>query len=196
MTVIVDGTGTGNQGKIDLNNRLHTKAITDTEGSDANVTGRAFNINTGELTLTSANESAVLYYKNNEIQDYVVTAIAVGLGPSTGGASTDIPVIKVTRNPTGGTIVDDATAVDINSNRNYGSSLTLTADTYKGGTDKTFTGDTDHIIFYQGENGRLFAGIDTVLPKGTSMGITITPATSNTSMTCYAALIGYLRGEE
>lgn len=193
--IINDGTGTGNQAEVDGANRLRTRSVSISEQEHHTALGTSYNINTGELTLTSASESAVLYFKNNELTDYIVTAIAVGLGPSTGGASTDIPLIKVTRNPTGGTVVNDATAVDINSNRNFGSNNSLTVDAYKGGEGKTLTGDTDHLLFYQTSNGRLFATIDEVIPKGSSLGITITPQTSNTSMTCYAALIGYLEVE-
>ena len=84
MSILTDGTGTGCQAKIDCNNRLHTRSVTLSTTVDANYDGRAYNINTGELTLTSGNESAVLYFKNNETEDYVVDSIAVGLGPSTG----------------------------------------------------------------------------------------------------------------
>jgi hypothetical protein len=169
-------------------------AVQETEEIDANKLGKAYNINTGELTLTSANESGVLYFKNNEDNEYIVTGIAVGLGPSTGGASTDIPMVKIIRNPTAGTVISDATDVDINSNRNYGSAETLTADVYKGGEGKTLTGGVDHILFYQTANGRLFATITEIIPKGSTLGISITPQASNTSMTCYAAIIGFLNG--
>lgn len=193
--IIVDGTGTGNQAKIDTRNRLQVHSVNEPEGLDANRLGSAYNMNTGELTLTSANESAVLYFKNNESKDYIIEAIVVGLGPSTGGASTDIPIIKVIRNPTAGTIVDDASNVSINSNRNFGSSNTVSADVYKGAEAKTLTDGDDHLFFYQPANGRLFAAINEVIPKGKSLGVKITPQASNTSMTCYVALIGYLNQE-
>jgi hypothetical protein len=193
--IIVDGTGTGNQAKIDTRNRLQVHAVTEPEGLAANRLGSAYNMNTGELTLTSANESAVLYFKNNESKDYIMEAIAVGLGPSTGGASTDIPLIKIIRNPTAGTIVDDASNVSINTNRNFGSSNTVSADVYKGAEAKTLTDGDDHLFFYQPANGRLLAEINVVIPKGKSIGVKITPQASNTSMTCYVALIGYLDQE-
>lgn len=190
--IINDGTGTGNQARVDSVNRLRTRAVSISEAAHHTIVGRAYNINTGEMTLTSANESAVLYFKNNENSTFVVSAIAIGLGPSTGGASTDIPLVKVTRNPDAGTIISSPTNVDIVSNRNFGDTTSLTADVYKGGEGVTMTGDSDHILFYQGSNGRLFASIDAAIPKGSSLGIKITPQLSNTSMTCYAALIGYI----
>ena len=193
MTVIYDGAGTGKQARVDNKNRLDVHSSFYPEERDENLEGNAYNLNTGELTLTSANESAVMYFKNNESFDYVVVGIAVGLGPSTGGDSSDIPIIKIIRNPTAGTVVSDATAVDINSNRNFGSTNTLTAYVYKGGEGKTLTDGSDHLLFYQKSDGRLFATIEEVLPKGASIGVKVTPQTSNTSMKCYAALIGYLR---
>ncbi len=189
--MIKDGTGTGNLAKVDANNRLHVQSVVVGDASEANLQGDAYNINTGEITLTDANETPVLYLKNNETKDLIVSAIAIGLGPSTGGSG-GIPKISVERNPTAGTIVDNASAVSINSNRNYGSSKTLTSDAYKGATGNTMTNGTDHLLFYQSAGGRLYATIDEVLPNGKSIGITITPQSGNTSMTVYAAIICHL----
>ncbi len=192
MAIIEDGTGTGNNTRVDKNNRAHVRSVTTSENESANKAGRAYNINTGAITLTSGSESAIMYVKNNESTDLHVTSIAVGLGPSTGGDSSEIPTITVVRNPTAGTVVSDASAVSINSNRNYGSSDTLTADAYKGAEGKTLTNGTDHLLFFQAANGRLFATIDEVIPKGSSIGIKVDPQASNTSMKCYAALICHL----
>lgn len=194
MSIISDGTGTGKQARVDTLNRLEVHSTSFPESRDENSRGNAYNINTGELTLTSANASSVLYFKNNENYDYVIEAIAVGFGASTGGSG-DAPKIVVVRNPTTGTVVSDATNVDINSNRNYGSQTTLSANVYKGGEGKTLTNGDNHIIFYQAANGRLFGTIEEILPKGSSIGVTITPMSGNTSMKCYVALIGYLRKE-
>lgn len=191
--IICDGTGTGQQARVDSANRLDVHATQYPEARDENLSGNSYNLNTGEITLTSANESSVMYFKNNESSPYIITSLVVGLGPSTGGASTSIPKITVVRNPTAGTVIDDATDVSIRSNRNFGSSNTLTADVYKGAEGKTLTGGGDHLLFYQASGGRLFASIEEVLEKGNSIGIQITPQTSNTSMTCYVALVGYLR---
>jgi hypothetical protein len=193
MPIIEDGTGTGKQARVDSNNRLDTHATTIPESRDENLFGNAYNINPGLVTLTNANESAILHFKNQQLTDYVITAVVAGLGPSTGGASTSIPVIKVYRNPTGGTITVTPTDVDINSNRNYGSSNTLNALAYKGAQGATTTGGTEHLLFYQATNGRLFASIEEILPQGATLAVTVTPQTDNTSMTCYVALVGYLR---
>jgi hypothetical protein len=189
--MIRDGAGQGYLAKVNGNQRLYTNAITVSEDQQATKLGNSFNINSGIITLTDAADTPVLYVKNNEEQALHITAIAVGLGPSTGGSG-GIPKVTVIRQPTAGTIVDNATAVDINSNRNFGSSNSLTVDAYKGATGNTMTDGTDHLILFQTANGRLFATIDEILPKGSSIGIKIDPQASNTSMDVYAALICHL----
>lgn len=196
MSIIHDGTGTGQQAKVDANNRLHVQSVSVPAEWNANKNGTAFNLNTGVITLTDSVETPVMYVKNNNETDLHITAIAVGLGPSTGGSG-GIPKITVVRNPTTGSIIETTpTDIDINSNRNFGSSSTLTIDAYKGATGDTMTDGTDHIIFFQTSNGRLFATIDEVLPKGSSMGVKVDPQPSNTSQDVYAALICHLDDDE
>ena len=189
---IDSGTGESYSAKVDSENKLHTRTVSSTELQAEVRKGHAYNINTGEITLTNDTSTPVLYLKNNELNDLFVSGIIVGLNHSTGGSATDLCTVTVTRNPTGGTIVSNATAVDINSNRNYGSQNTLTADVYKGATGNTMTGDTDHIIAYNGDGGRLFLSIEEVLPKGSSIGIEVKAPSGNTSMACYAAIVCHL----
>ena len=129
--------------------------------------------------------------KNNESTDLHITAIAVGFGASAGGSG-DPNLITIIRNPSLGTIVSNATDVDINSNRNYGSTNVLSVDAYKGATGSTMTDGVDHILFYQGSSGRLFAPIEEQLPPTKSIGVKITPQSGNTSLNIYAALICHL----
>jgi hypothetical protein len=191
--VIEDGKGKGYKAEVNKDNRLLTRAVITDEEASANDQGQAYNVNSGVITLTSGSESSILYIKNTDAAKQIhISAIAIGFGPSTGGVATEIPKVTVIRNPTAGTVVSDATAVDINSNRNFGSSNTLAGDIYKGGEGKTLTDGEDHIIFFQGDNGRLFANIGEVLPNGASLGIKVNPQGSNTNLDCYAALIIHL----
>ena len=189
---IRDGTGGGNLAKVDDDNRVHTLSITEGVDRDANFRGEAYNLNTGTITLTNATETPVAYLKNNEAKDLVIDAIAVGVDDSTGGDAT-FTYIKVIRNPTAGTIVSSPTTADINSNRNYGSSKSLTVDWYKGATGDTMTDGEDHIIFGHNAGNRLFASIEEILPRGSTLGVKITPPPNNTSMTIYVALICHLQ---
>ncbi len=189
---IKNGAGTGHLLRVDANNRAHVQAVAVPAEWNANKNGKAYNINSGIINLGTANDTPVLYLKNNEDEDLHINAIAVGLGPSTGGLG-GIPKITIVRNPTS---VDFNTAADVVSNRNYGSSETLTADVYKGADGDTVTGGEDHIIIFQTANGRLFAPIDEIIPKGSKIVVKIDPQDSNTSMDVYVAFICHLDDAE
>lgn len=184
---IRDGSGTGNVTKVDANNRLHVSAETIPTNWNANREGNAYNVNTGIITLTDGVETPIMYLKNNEDWDLHVTAMAVGVGASSGGSGMN--QITVVRNPE---TIDFSTAVDISGNRNYGSANTLTVTAYKGATGDTMTDGDDHILFFQGYSGRLFATIDEVIPSGKTIGLKFDPAGANTSVDVYSALICHL----
>jgi hypothetical protein len=188
--MIEDGTGTGNRVKV-RGNRQFTHSITETEPVHSTENGDAYNINTGTIGLTSSTESSILYIQNNETQVLVIEALAVGVGSA--GTTTDVSVVKVVRNPTS---VSYSTAVDMNQNRNFGSSKTLTADAYKGAEGATSTGGNDAIQFFMGSGTRLFAPINLLLPKGSSMAINIDTNTSAGTTNVYAALVCYLKDPE
>lgn len=189
---IIDGTGTGRKTKVDNNNQLHTFAITEDEQRAASQLGNEYNINTGTIAYTGTGESSMLYLKNDEDDDYIITAIAIGLGTRS-VTVTDAANITVVKNPTGGDIISDATAVAINSNTNFGSSKTLKTTTlaYKGKDGGTITGGTDHLLFYM-TDGRLFANVNIEMPRGSSLAIKIDLNTSG-GANAYAAVIGYLK---
>jgi len=190
MSVIKDGTGNGKFAKVDSQNRIHTKSVTISEQTSRSLEGGGYNINTGLISLTSGNESAVMYMKYTGVTDFHVSAIAVGVG-KLGGTISDPALIKMYRNPTTGTIVDNAvTAGLLNENRNFGSAAALSATIYKGVEGDTFTDGDEIAMFYQNGNGRLFASIDFILTPQTTIGLSITPnATSGGDI--YAAFIGH-----
>ena len=178
---ILDGRGRGYLAEVDSDHRVHIYAITNTDEADANEEGRAFNINTGTVALTS--DTAILYFKYTGTTELNITAIAVGLGVDS-GSSTDIAAITVKRNPTS---ISAGSTVAINSNRNYGSSKALSCTATAGSDGATLTGGDDHLLLYQGFSGRLFASIDEVLTPDSSIGIEI--ALNGGSCNAYAALI-------
>lgn len=189
---IKDGTGTGNMAEVDARGHLHTFGVTRTEKNESAFDGDDYNLNTGKIALTGTAVNSLMYFKNDELEDFVVTALAVGMGTRS-ATVTDLAEIKVIRNPTGGDIISDATAVSINSNNNFGSSKTLKSTTlvYAGKTAGTISGGDDHLLLFMGD-GRLFAGLDMVVPKGSSLGVTIDLNTSG-GANVYCALIGYFR---
>ncbi len=193
--MIRDGSGKGNLAKVNANQRLYTRAVTQAEEVLANEAGRAFNLNTGIVTLTDSVDTPLIYIKNNEDENLVISAVAIGIGPSTGGTTlTDMTTATFIRNPTTGTVITDTpTNVPINSNRNYGSARTLTADVFLGATGDTMTDGDDHIFVFLGTSARAFIAINEILPKGSSFGIKINPLPGNSSQQMYVAVICYLR---
>lgn len=191
--IITDGKGTGYQAQVNTKGQLETCSVTLVQSSQASNDGDSYNINTGVMTLTSANKSAVLYVKNNETKPILIDALFYLVGNSTGG--TGDMLITVLRNPTTGTVVSDATAAEMAGvNRNFGSSKTLDADIYKGGEGKTLT-DGDKVIesiFNQVPTRAVISAGAIVLPKGSSIGIEVTPATLNTSLDVEFAISCYL----
>jgi hypothetical protein len=190
---ILDGKGTGTRAKVNANNELYTRSMTISEDWQATKIGNSYNINTGIIDLTDAAETPIIYIKNNEETDLHIITGVLGAWTSTGGTGTDgVPKLVYVKNPTAGTIISSPTNVDINSNRNYGSSNTLSVDAYKGATGDTMTDGTDHIILQIGTSGRTAISIDEVLSPGTSFGIKYTPQGSNTSQKLYFAVICHL----
>jgi len=154
-----------------------------TQLTDGTGTGSlAYNVNTGVVNLTSANKSAILYFKNTGINPIEIESLFYLIGNSTGG--TGDMLISVLRNPTAGTIVSTASDVEMNQNRNFASSNQLTANAYKGAEGNTFT-DGDKVIesIFNQSPSRAAISVGIIrLEKGNSIGIDITPGTSNTSL--------------
>lgn len=189
MSVTVkDGTGTGKLAKVGGDNRLHTESVTAAESLQAAKESDAYNINTGLISITG--DATLVYVKNNEDKDLIIEAIA--LGSFEGITHSDDPYITIVRNPTGGDLILDATAVSMNQNRNFGSANTLSVDAYKGKVSGTLTGGNDLAILQATPGSRSYYTINLVLEKGSSMGVKLTANASSGSANWYAALICYL----
>ena len=180
---ITDGGGKGYSAEVDSENRLRVFSISEQEVDNASSLGNSYNFNTGVINLTSDSKSAVLYIKNNGDPDLVLTHLSYSMGNSTGGTG-DV-LVTVLRNPTTGTIISNAVDMEVGGvNRNFGSSKSLTTDSYKGAEASTFTNGvkiTDTIINQAPIRVAIeLNGIS--IPKGSSIGIDITPATSNSNV--------------
>jgi hypothetical protein len=189
MAKIEDGTGLGFDARVDENNRFHVHAVGVTEVVHAAEQGLAFNINTGQISVTA--DATLVYLKNNETNDFVVEAIAIG---NDGGATYSTrPLITVVRNPTGGDLITDQTDVDMNQNRDFGSSRVFNSNAYKGKTGGTLTGGNDIAILQSTTGGRDFFTLGFVLTEGSSIGLSYTANISAGTSLIYVALVGYLR---
>ena len=74
---IDDGVGTGKRAKVDTNNDIRTHSKNVSQRDHACNSGDKFNINTGDVTMTDATVTSVLYIKNNEDSDLVITSLMV-----------------------------------------------------------------------------------------------------------------------
>lgn len=192
--IIENGAGDGKKLKVDANNRAHVLAVTEPEALEAAEIGNAYNLNTG-YTSYSAN-GTLIYMKNDEDKPFIIEAIAIGTGD--GITYSDRPYITLVRNPTGGDLISDATAVSMNQNRNFGSNKSLASTTlvYKGKSGGTLTGGDDIAILETAKGGRDFFSINFILAKGSSLGVKITNNISSGSANIYAAIIGHVQGVE
>lgn len=198
---IKDGS-TGNVSKVDLNRRLHTAAVTESQSDHACDTGieQKYNINTGDITLTSAAKTSVLYIKNTGDDDLVITALIYNLGATTSGTG-DVK-IDIIRNPTAGDIITNTNDVlvgpGVSANQNFGSSNTMSGLFYKGATGETaLSGGSVSISTRSASNtGRIFISLGAVvIPKGIALGVDYTPPTSNTSQIVQFAAACYVQSK-
>ena len=106
MIVIKDGAGTSNKAEVTANNRLKTTGVDLTITEAATESGDTYNINSALIPLTSTNESALFYIKNNEENDLLVDQIIINFRDYVG--TDGQPNLRIYRNPTGGSIVTNA----------------------------------------------------------------------------------------
>lgn len=182
--IIKDGTGSGNTAKVDENNRLSVKALILPEDLEASLIGCAFDVSSGQITLTNATCNSLLYILNNECGNLVVDAIFVDTGTSTGGSAAT-GQITWHLGPTGGTVVSELCDAQV-LNRQIGASCTLTANAYKAAAiSKTLTGGST-VSFPS--NGGLFTK-PFIIPKGQAFGISYQPPVGNSSQVVQVGLL-------
>lgn len=184
---IMDGTGSGRQAKVDSTNRLSTEAIILSEQLEAAKNGESYQIGSGVVTLTSANESAVLFVENNETKDLILTGVNITSGAMT-GSSANVFLAKIYLS---GTTLACGTSTSA-LNNNFGSSDTLCATIVAGQEGGTITNGVASGAFYIQNNEFFNTDIAWVLPKGSSVGVSVTPGASNTSFPVTVTLEGHL----
>lgn len=190
METIVDGTGKGYELKIDSTNRALTRCVTESAQIEAAQDGDSFQIGSGAVSLTSANESAVLYIKNNEDRDLQLTAVNITSTAMT-GSSANVFLAKVYLEGTGLSAGTSTSAL----NNNFGSNKTLDADITAGQEAATVTGGTASGAFYIPSETFFNTGIAWVIPRGITLALSVTPGASNTSMVVTVTLEAHLVAE-
>jgi hypothetical protein len=195
----------GNSGdiaKVDTNLRLFTASIEEEESNHACNSGieQKYNINTGDITLTDAVKTAVLYIENTGNDDLVITALIYNLGNTTSGTGDiKLEVLRSNAAMTGDIVTntnDCEVGPGVSANQNFGSTNTLTGKFYKGATSEgAISGGTVTISTRSAANtGRILISLGKVtLPKGSSLAVDYTPPASNSSQICQFAAAGYVR---
>ena len=181
-TIIQDGTGTGDRLRITPFNRLLAQSVTITEEDDAISRGEGYQIASGPVSFTSSTASSILYTKNDDDRDFVIDRCVLILGSAVGAGTTDDWTFQVLRNPTAGTLIDNAVAAGI-SNSNHGSANIPTGLNYKGVQGDTLTDGTGAAQPIKQSIDRIILPLGRRLPKGTSIGFKLTPPAGSTSAT-------------
>jgi hypothetical protein len=193
MSIIRDGTGSGDAAKVNSDNKLETVAISTDVQQNASLDRRLFRISSPVLTLTGTGNSSILYVRNDDPNNnLIVPALIVSVGGST-GASADALVTGIGRaNITGGTIVSSAQAaslIPLNLNVTTAPAITV----YYGGEGFTSTYPLD-IPSYQGYH----QNVNDILPffitvnPGNNFVISFTPPAGNTSLDVQVSVRAYL----
>ena len=171
---IRDGTGTGSQARVNIDNQLVTRATAVNQHTKSAVDGNYYEAFTGLVTLTDANETGIIYFQNGEDNIIIIDKVFFDFWDSTGG--TGGGTLKYYKNPTvtGGTTI---TPVNTNMAQNdflqgtYLKSLT------------TMTGGTPWYFGYFAAGSSIIVEEEKItVPKGYSFGISVTAPTGNTSM--------------
>ena len=192
-TTIMDGTGGNYRAKVSSDNKLLTESVTETIYREAVEDARAFNINNYDKTLSAVTgDQAVLYIKNTSASKSLeLVNLFGGFWNFTAGTE-GIFKVKVWANPTGGTLLSDASSIEV-GNRSAGSLSTFTTDIQVYGATaggKTFgTLPVTPTVFLSQGSGRLFVSIDLAIPAGQSYGITVD--TSGGDASYYIGFAGY-----
>ncbi len=184
---IKDGTGTGNEQRVDSNNRSHVQSASLDVAVIELLKGNAYDISTGgPITLTDATDSALLYIKNNGDNRLIVNTLFIDSSDSTGGSGTGTLTWHL--NPNAGTLIDEAIEGQKVS-RHIGLPFNISVDAFKAaGVGKTLTGGDD-ISFPLPAGVGIPFGKPFVIPKGQSFGVRYQPPAGNTSMTIQVGLL-------
>jgi len=176
---ILDGTGRNIKAKVSVDNRLYTQSVNRSEREEQSLVGEAYIIGTGFVNLTTSGTSAVLYFKNNEDVDLVITRFLVGVKKSSGGTENFVTGI-IYKNPTS-MVSGTGNPLAIN-NVNFGSSNTVDADSEIGQQGALLAGGSAYLAIVAPTENLTAEDASTIIPKGSSIGVFITPPPGNTSV--------------
>jgi len=176
---IQDGTGTNNKVKVSSSNKLFTESIIRSEREEEALLGEAYIVGTGFVTLTSDTQSSVLYFKNNEDLDLILTKFIIGVRDSTNGGENHIRGIII-KNPT--SMSNGTTNNLVINNINFGSSNSINSDSEIGQEGASLNGGVTYFATVAPVEQLTSEDAATILPKGSSIGVNIIPPSGNTNL--------------
>ena len=181
---IKDGRGKGFLVAVNSDQQLITRATAVEQRLISTIDENYFEATTGQITLTDAAETGIIYILNSETLPLVIDRTFVDIWTSTDGSGAD-GTLKYYRNPTytgGSAIVPWIT--NFNSNKALDGTFLKSLSTIAG--DVWWTGyitDKSSIII---DEGRI------LIPPGRSFGISVAAPTGNTSMKISINIAMYL----
>ena len=190
MTIIKDGSGRGNEVKVDTTNRLRTRSVSDTSALEALQYGRSFFVSTGIVTLTSDCASQLLHFGNCDCRDIFISQLVQVFGEAKAGCTilTGDYQANLYVNATTGTLICCG-ACGIVINGNTGSGLTACVTVKVGAEGSTVCGFAATDL--HPESKRVEINDLAIIPKGGSVSFGIIPPTGNTSMKTQIGLTFY-----
>ena len=188
-TILKDGTGACFSAKVDNTNRIQARSVSTSQLDEESKNGNSYTLSSLFVTLTSANESAILWFKNTETFDIEIDTFVFGSGVATGATNTSYEV-EICRNPT--SLASGASTSINQSNNNFGSPNTLSITSETGQEAATLVGGTTHELIQVETEADEMVKSHIILPKSASIGIKITPPASTTSFKVVIDLIVHI----
>ena len=177
--------------KVIGDGRLSVSSRTSTAGQIETFKGHGFNINPGDINLTSDSESGLLYILNTGANPLVIDLFVFILGTSTGGTGTAL--LQIYRNPTAGTLISGATPANTAAaNRDFSSGRLFSsiATAYVGVEGSTITASDGETVQSRAScPNRVPLEVGSVVLKtNNSIAMSITPPPSNTGLLVQVAM--------
>lgn len=171
---LLDGHGRGYQARVNSDGMQVTRAVQVTQALYATLEQYYYEATTAQVTLTTANETGLIYILNtSNTNNMVVDRVFIDIWESTGGSGSGLWRYYANPTITGGTTV-------IPANTNLGSPYAAEVTCLKSLTTMTgtawYTGQFLAPIGIVSDEGRL------IIAPSKSFGITIQAAAGNTSM--------------
>ena len=174
---IRDGSGKGFLAAVNSDNQLQTRAVAVAQRLESALDGNYYEVTTGKIELTTANETSLFYIKNSENKVIVIDRVFYDVWESTGGSVGG--TIEYYRNPT---YTGGVAATQYNTEFSSDDQLDATVLTWSVGSPLVLSGNewwrgyvpvpSSNVV----EEGRF------VLNTNNTFGISIVPPASNTSM--------------